>query len=75
MERQATQPAAMPTECKQRRVSGKKQKLEAAIAAQAPAPDMKATRELEMALIGLLRADDPAPPQSVNELMEGTLKD
>ena len=45
-----------------------------------PAPDMKATRELEMALIGLPRADPPTPPTpspvcSVHELMEGTLKD
>ena len=102
MERQATRPAAVPTGRKRRRVSGKKPKLEAE--AQAPAPDMRATRELEMAQIGLSRAealdlkakqpptselvlapnalpraDDPlptpSPPQSVNELMEGTLKD
>ena len=102
MERQATQPAAVPTGRKRRRVSGKKQKLEAE--AQAPAPNMRGTRELEMAQIGLSRAealdlkakqpptselvlapnalpraDDPlptpSPPQSVNELMEGTLKD
>ena len=103
MERQATQPAAVPSGRKRRRVSSKKPKLEEE--AQAPAPDMKATRELEMALIGLPRAEaldmkatqpptselvvalnalpraDPLPPptaspvQSVNELMEGTLKD
>ena len=55
MERQATQPAAVPSGRKRRRVSSKKPKLEEE--AQAPAPDMKATRELEMALIGLPRAE------------------
>ena len=110
MERQATQPAAVPSGRKRRRVSSKKQKLEEEAQAQAldmkatqpptrelvvalnalpradPPPahalDMKATRELEMAQIGLPRAADPSPPpptvspvQSVNELMEGTLKD
>ena len=69
----------MPSGRKRRRVSSKKPKLEEE--AQAPAPDMKATRELEMSLIGLPRAEDPLPPPtpspvcSVNELMEGTLKD
>ena len=109
MERQATQPAAVPSGRKRRRVSSKKQKLEEEAQVQAldmkatqpptrelvvalnalpradPPPahalDMKATRELEMAQIGLPRAADPPPPpptvspvQSVNELMEGTLK-
>ena len=55
MERQATQPAAVPSGRKRRRVSSKKSKGEEE--AQAPAPDMRATRELEMALIGLPRAD------------------
>ena len=55
MERQATQPAAVPSGRKRRRVSTKKPKLEEE--AQAPAPDMKATRELEMALISLPRAE------------------
>ena len=104
MERQATQPAAVSSGRKRRRVSSKKPKGEEE--AQAPAPDMRATRELEMALIGLPRAealdmkatqpptselmmalkalpraDYPPPPPtpspicSVNELMEGTLKD
>ena len=104
MERQATQPAAVPSGRKRRRVSSKKPKGEEE--AQAPALDMRATRELEMAQIGLSRAealdmkatqpptselmvalkalpraDDPPPPPtpspvcSVNELMEGTLKD
>ena len=78
MERQATQPAAVPSGRKRRRVSSKKLKGEKE--APVPAPDMKATRELEMALIGLPRADPPTPPTpspvcSVHELMEGTLKD
>ena len=103
MERQATQPAAVPTGRKRRRVSSSKK-----------APDMKATREHEMTLIGLPRAEaeayqaqaverkveptptselvlalnalpraDPpptpspivSPVSSVNDLMEGTLKD
>ena len=55
MERQATQPAAVPSGRKRRRVSSKKPKLEEE--AQAPATDMKATRELEMAQIGLSRAE------------------
>ena len=104
MERQATQPAAVPSGRKRRRVSSKKPKGKEE--AQAPALDMRATREPEMAQIGLSRAealdmkatqpptselmvalkalpraDDPPPPPtpspacSVNELMEGTLKD
>ena len=104
MERQATQPAAVPSGRKRRRVSSKKPKGEEE--AQTPASDMRATRELEMAMIGLPRAEaldmkatqpptselmvalkalpraeDPPPPPtpspvcSVNELMEGTLKD
>ena len=54
MERQATQPAAVPSGRKRRRVS-KKQKQEEE--ARAPAPDMRATRELEMAQNGLSRAE------------------
>ena len=76
MEHQATQPAAVPSGRKRRRVSSKKPKLEEE--AQAPATDMKATRELEMAQIGLSRAEDPPPPPTpspINELIEGTLKD
>ena len=134
MDRQATQPAAVPSGRKRRRVSSKKPKEEA------PALDMKAARELEMkatrdlemaqnglsraeaealekkvlqdpsselsvalkalsraelldmkatqppsselsvALKDLSRAENPPPTpsptdQSVNELMEGTLKD
>ena len=47
MERQATQPAAVPSGRKRRRVSSSSKK----------APDMKATRELEMTMIGLPRAE------------------
>ena len=82
MECQATQPAAVPSGRKRRRVSSKKQKLEEE--AQAQALDMKATQpptsELVVALNALPRADPLPPPtaspaQSVNELVEGTLKD
>ena len=105
MDRQATQPAAVPSGRKRHRVS-KKQKQEEE-EAHARALDMIATRDLEMAQIGLSqaeaealekkitqpltsefvvalkalpRAEDPLPTpsptdQSVNELMEGTLKD
>ena len=73
MERQATQPAAVPSGRKRRRASSKKNDEQ-----KAQALDMQATQtptsELVMALKALPRADDPPPPQSVNELMEGTLK-
>ena len=83
MDRQATQPAAVPSGRKRRRVS-KKQKQEEE--AQAQALDKQATQpptsELVIALNALPKAADltplptPSPTdQSVNELMEGTLKD
>ena len=83
MERQATQPAAVPSGRKRRRVSSSKKPKgneEAPAPAPVAVPDMKATRELEMALIGLPRADPLTPPTptpvcSVNELMVDTLKD
>ena len=53
MERQATQPAAVPSGRKRRRVSSKKPKGEA----QAPVSDMRATREVEMAQVGLSPAE------------------
>ena len=56
MERQVTQPAAVPSGRKRRRVSSKKPKEEA----PAPALDMKGTRDLEMAQIGLSRAEAEA---------------
>ena len=85
MERQATQPAAVPSGRKRRRVSGKKPKLEdeaKALALDQPARQ-RPTSELVIALNALPRADPlppPVPPtpssvHSVNELMEGTLKD
>ena len=52
MERQATQPAAVPSGRKRRRVSNKKPKE--------PVLDMKTTRELEMAQIGLPRDEAEA---------------
>ena len=83
MDRQATQPAAVPSGRKRRRVS-KKQKQEEE--AQAQALDKQAiqppTSELVIALNALPKAADltplptPSPTdQSVNELMENTLKD
>ena len=104
MDRQATQPAAVPSGRKRRRVS-KKQKQEEE--AQARALQMKADHDQEMAELGLSRTEllemkatqpptgelvialnalpkaadltplpTPSPTdQSVNELMEGTLKD
>ena len=104
MDRQATQPAAVPSGRKRRRVS-KKQKQEEE--AQARAAQMKTDHDQEMAELGFSRAElaemkakqpptselvialnalpkavDPTPvptpsptDQSVNALMEGTLKD
>ena len=62
MERQATQPAAVPSGRKRRRVSSKKPKGEEE--AQAPASDMRATRELEMALKARLDMKATQPPTS-----------
>ena len=89
MERQATQPAAVPSGRKRRRVSSKKPKGEAQAQAldmiglpPTEALDMKATQPptsgLVVALKALPRADDPPPPPTpfpINELIEGTLKD
>ena len=109
MDRQATQPAAVPSGRKRRRVSSKKPKEEAPALDMKAAREleMKATRDLEMTQIGLSRAEaealekkvlqdptselsvalkaqsraeDPPPTpsptdQSVNDLMEGTLKE
>ena len=102
MDRQTTQPAAVPSGRKRRRVS-KKQKQEEE--AQTRALQMKADHDQEMAELGFSRAEllemkakqpptselvlalnalpkavDPLPTpsptdQSVNELMEGTLKE
>ena len=87
MERQATQPAAVPSGRKRRRVSSKKPKGETPASdmiglSPAESLDKKATRpptsELVVALNALPRAEDPLPPPTpspINELMEGTLKD
>ena len=90
MDRQPTQPAAVPSGRKRRRVSSKKPKGETPASdmiglSPAEALDVKATQpptsELVVALKALPRAEDPLPPTtpspvcSVNELMEGTLKD
>ena len=56
MERQATQPVAVPSGRKRRRVSSKKPKGKEEV----PVLDMKATRDLEMAQIGLSRAEAEA---------------
>jgi len=78
MERQTTQPAAVPSGRKRRRVSEKKKKEETAEEkAQAQALDQQAaqppTSELTLALQAIPRAE--VPPPTVNDLMEGTLKE
>ena len=83
MERQATQPAAVPSGRKRRRASTKKPKGDED--AQAPALDLKttppATRELVVALNALPQTDStlppptPSPTQPVDEWKEGPLKD
>jgi len=76
MERQATQPAAVPSGRKRRRVCGKKKET-GEEEAKAQALDKQAaqppTSELVLALKALPRAQDP--PQTVNDLMQGTLKE
>ena len=81
MDRQATQPAAVPSGRKRRRVS-KKQKQEEEVQALDKQATQPPTSELVIALNALPKADDPTPvptpsstDQSVNELMEGTLKE
>ena len=73
---QATQPAAVPTGRKRRRASSKKNEDPKAqdLDTQATHPT---TSELVVALKALPRAEDPPPPppQTVNELMDCTLKD
>ena len=82
MERQATQPAAVPSGRKRRRVSSKKPKGNEEAQALAVERKMEPTptSELVLALNALPRADPLTPPTSspvcsVDELMEGTLKD
>ena len=75
MERQATQPAAVPTGRKRRRVCAKKKNGDQ----EAQDLDTQATQlptsELVVALKALPRAEEPTPPQTVNELMDCTLKE
>ena len=66
MERQATQPAAVPSGRKRRRVSSKKPKEEV------PVLDMKATYDLEMAQIGLSRAEADALEMKVTRDLKAT---
>ena len=72
MERQATQPAAVPSGRKRRRVSTKKPKLEED--AQVQALDMKATQpatsELVVALNALPRTPTQAPDMKVTRELE-----
>ena len=63
MDRQATQPAAVPSGRKRRRVSSKKPKGKEEV----PVLDMKATRDLEMAQIGLSRAEAEALEMKVTQ--------
>ena len=67
MERQATQPAAVPSGRKRRRVSSKKPKEEAPALDMKAAREleMKATRDLEMTQIGLSRAEAEALEKKV----------
>ena len=83
MERQATQPAAVPSGRKRRRASTKKPKGDEET--QTPTLDLKATppatRELVVALNALPHSDStlppptPSPTQSVDEWKEEPLKD
>ena len=83
MERQATQPAAVPSGRKRRRVSSsKKQKEETQAAVLDLNANQPPTSELVLALNAIPRADPPptpsptiSPDPSVKALMEGTLKD
>ena len=67
MDRQATQPAAVPSGRKRRRVSSKKPKEEVPVLDMKAAREleMKATRDLEMTQIGLSRAEAEALEKKV----------
>ena len=86
MQRQATQPAALPTGRKRRRASSKKKESESLDEQKAKELDTKATdppnSELLTALFALPQADETPPPpppsplpQTLNELMDHTLPD
>ena len=70
MDRQATQPAAVPSGRKRRRVSRKQKQEEEA---QGPALDMIATRDLEMAQIGLSRAEAEALEKKITQPLTSEL--
>ena len=76
MDRQATQPAAVPSGRKRRRVSSKKPKgkEEGPVLDMKAARDleMKATRDLEMAQIGLSRAEAEALEKKIALDMKAT---
>ena len=66
MDRQATQPAAVPSGRKRRRVSKKQKHEEEALDLKAARElEMKATRDLEMTQIGLSRPEAEALDKKV----------
>ena len=75
MERQATQPAAVPTGRKRRQVCAKKKNEEQKAQGLDTQATQPPTSELVIALMALPRAEEPPPPQTVNEFMDCTLKD
>ena len=76
MERQATQPAVLPTGCKRCRATAKKNDEQKAKELETKATETSSS-ELIVALSALPRAEEAPvpPPQSLNELMNHTLKD
>ena len=75
MERQATQPADVPAGRKRRRACSKKNEEQKAKELETKARQPP-TSELVVALNALPRAEVPLPPpQTLNELMDHTLKD
>ena len=75
-EHQATQPAVLSTECKRCRATAKKNNEQKAKELEAKATETSSS-ELIVALSALPRAEEAPvpPPQSLNELMNHTLKD
>ena len=76
MEHQATQPAVLSTGCKRCRATAKKNDEQKAKELEAKATETSSS-ELIVALSALPRAEEAPvpPPQSLNELMNHTLKD
>ena len=75
MERQASQPSAVPTGRKRRQVCAKKKNEEQKVNELDIKTTQPPTSELVVALNALRRAEEPPPPQTVNELMDHSLKD